>query len=356
MWIPPLESFSIHASIATIVDVSLHSDTQSLFSMNESWSFSKDDLKIVSRFRNRTSATIGNPQMAPVYRDFVCQLACKHAFLMHMLLSITLMHDTHLSDPSATGPATKSSQEALKHWNMGSKLFNEILSRPIPKSYRDSIWATGVFLGAASFWSIGSTNPYEVWPLKPSEPDDLSWLKIGEGKKHLWRLAQPRRSDSIFCGLVKAQSCLTVPDWTAINPWPHVDDRIMNIFNITSLSDEKNNAYYRPVLILSMCPNVRLTHENALKFLYIMAGITPEFFGLLEVKDLRAVFIMGWWYVLLSTGDMWWMSRRARIEGQAVRIWLRRQQGGEELARLLDNLEKHSWPDDSAAPWFFQAL
>jgi len=128
----------------------------------------------------------------------------------------------------------------------------------------------------------------------------------------------------------------------------------MEIFDITESFDEHNNAYYRPILTLSKCPNVRLTHENALKFLYIMAVITPDFVELLEAKDIRAVSIMGWWYILLTTGDLWWMSRRARIEGQAIRIWLRRQQGGEELASLLDEIEKRSRLEDHAEKWFFQ--
>ncbi|XPS97037.1 hypothetical protein M3J09_006280 [Ascochyta lentis] len=352
LWIPPLESVSIRSSLATIVDDSLNSNTRNLGWLSGSRRFSTDQLKIVSRFRNRTSVTIGNPQMAPVYRDLVCQLACKHAFLMHMLLSITLMHDAHLTNPSAV--ASKSSQEALKHWNIASKLFNEILSRPIPPSYQDAIWATGVFLGAASFWSIGSTNPYEVWPLKSAEPDDLSWLRVGEGKKHLWRLAQPRRPDSIFYDLVKDHNCHLVPEWMAIGSGLQVSDRIRKIFDITASTDEYNNVYYQPLLTLLRCPNIKLTHENALKFLYIMAVITPDFLALLEAKDVRAVFIIGWWYILLTTGDLWWMSRRARIEGRAIRIWLRRQHGGEELTHLLNEIEKRSSSDDHAAPWFFE--
>lgn len=350
----PLESISIHSSLTTLIDNSLCSDTWSLGLMNRTQHFSEGQLEIITRFRDRTSATIGNPRMAPQYRDLVCQLACKHAFLMHMLLSITLMHDAHLEDPSAASLGTRSSQKALEHWNTASELFNKILSRPIPPDYRDAIWATGVFLGAASFWSLGSTNPLEVWPLKPSEPDDLAWLKVGEGKKHLWRLAQPKRMDSIFCELVKDNNCLTVPEWMAMGPELPIADRIKEILNITDSSDESNNVYYQPVAILSKCPNVRLTHDNAMKFLYILAVITPEFFGLLEAKDVRALFIMGWWYILLTTGDLWWMSRRARIEGQAIRIWLRRQRGGGELASLLDEIEKRSGMDEEVATWFFQ--
>lgn len=277
-----------------------------------------------------------------------------------MLLSVTLMHDAHLANPFVTASSTKSSRAALEHWNTASKLFNEVLSRPIPPAYRDAIWATGVFLGAASFWSIGSAEPHDVWPLKSEEPDDLAWLRIGEGKKHLWRLAQPLRSDSIFCGLVKDHSCLSVPEWTAIEsatePGSQLFARVMKVFGMGALSGGDDSVYHHPVLALSKCPNVKLTQENALKFLYIMAVITPEFLELLEVKDIRAIFIMGWWYALLKTGDLWWMSRRARIEGQAIRIWLRRQRGGKELADLLDEIERHAGREVVEGTWFFRRL
>lgn len=282
----------------------------------------------------------------------------KHPFLMHMLLSVTLMHDAHLTNPSGGTITTDSCQKAIEHWNMASTLFNDVLSRPIPPSYRDAIWATGMFLGTASFWSIGSTNPYNVWPLKAPEPDDLSWLKIGEGKKHLWRLAQPLRSDSIFCGLVKGHNCLSVPEWTTIETTStsglRITAQVLELFGMTSSPRECHSAYYNAILALSRFPNVKLTQENALKFLYIMAVITPELLELLEAKDMRAVFILGWWYILLTTGNLWWMCRRARVEGQAISIWLRRQNGGAKFADLLDEIENGAGEVEVATAWFFE--
>jgi hypothetical protein len=37
-------------------------------------------------------------------------------------------------------------------------------------------------------------------------------------------------------------------------------------------------------------------------------------------------------------GKLWWMARRAKIEGEAVRIWL--QKHNSELAGLLDSLSR----------------
>ena len=56
--------------------------------------------------------------------------------------------------------------------------------------------------------------------------------------------------------------------------------------------------------------------------------------------DQGAVFLLGWWFSLVEQGELWWMIRRARIQGEAVRIWLRRENG--ELADLLDELGRES--------------
>lgn len=77
---------SVHSSLAAVVDDSLHFDMSNFGWLNQNWHFSGDQLGIVLRFRERTSVTIGNPQMAPIYRDLVCQLACKvRAFLYRSL-------------------------------------------------------------------------------------------------------------------------------------------------------------------------------------------------------------------------------------------------------------------------------
>jgi hypothetical protein len=76
-WLPPLDRLSNHSSLAVHVNESLRFDILGSSWSYRSWHFSEDQLQIISRFRERTSVTIGNPQMAPLYRDLVCRLACK---------------------------------------------------------------------------------------------------------------------------------------------------------------------------------------------------------------------------------------------------------------------------------------
>ena len=76
-WIPPLDSVSISRSLTTIVDDSLRYSVADIGVIHPHWRFSSDHLGILMRFRERTSVTIGNPHMAPIFRDPICQLACQ---------------------------------------------------------------------------------------------------------------------------------------------------------------------------------------------------------------------------------------------------------------------------------------
>lgn len=287
-------------------------------------------------------------------------MSIQHPFLMEMLLGLTLMHDSDLSLSFSSSLAAKQKHASLQHWDKATRLFNQLLASKYPPSYRDAIWATGVHIGAASFWYTESTDPLQAWPLKTSEPDDLAWMRLTESKKYLWDVADPSRPDSAFYPIMKTKSrhSHTPPDWLVNNGISHVPKAIQQLFKINEQSTKQNNIYLLPILILSHVQHLHLTHENGLDFLYLNALITPEFLVLLENKDRKAIFLIGWWYKTMRDGDLWWIARRAKIEGDAIRIWLQRNEVG--LARLLEELvprqrlsagfAKNDWSNETAVP------
>jgi len=257
---------------------------------------------------------------------------------MHMILGLTLMHDSALADSAAQSVSLQNA--SLRHWSHATTQYQRLLSGHILPSQRDAIWATGVHLGAASFWYLESDDPHAVWPLKPSEPGDLAWMKIGEGKRHLWRIADPTREGSVFNRVLKTKTgpCPTPPEWMVSNDTSLVPENVRLLFRITKESNRDNNVYHFPVLILSRIQHLRLSHSNVLDFLYFTAFITPEFLALLEQKDPKAVFLLGWWFSMCRDGTLWWVTRRARVEGDAVRIWLGRVD--KRLLHLLEELSR----------------
>lgn len=264
----------------------------------------------------------------------------QHPFLMHMVIGVTLMHDSDISLAQSSALSKRQQHLSLLHWDLATTLFHRILSQPLPPAYRDAMWATAVHLGAASFWYVESSDQDVVWPLKPTEPSDLSWMKIGKGKQFLWRITDPMREDGMFHEVLKQRPHLVPPQWTDGQDTGFISERMKRLFGIDNASTKDNNTYLVAVAILSRIRHMTLTHANALDFLHFTSFITPEFVTLLEEKDQRAVFLLGWWFSLVERGDLWWMVRRARIQGEAVRTWLRGE--NEELADLLDKIGREN--------------
>lgn len=241
---------------------------------------------------------------------------------MHMLLSLTLMHDAYLLEPISPQTASSHQTASLYHWNTATTLFNAVLSRPVPDSHRDAVWATGALLGAAVFAYVEPSRPEEAWPLKATDPNDLDWLKLGEGKKAIWNVANPTRADSMFRSLAKDLNHLQLPLWAASPDFSSVPNCWKRVFEITSETTIENSPYCFPVIILARLHGLSPTHENIIDFLYFMAYMPVDFKILLECKDPRAMLLLLWWYRKLEHGELWWIKKRAAVEGRAIEIWL----------------------------------
>ena len=326
------------------------------------WSFTESDMEVMTRFQTRTVSTVGTKESASTYRDCIAHLAysvsrpltntnyrvspnrtnvshIQHPFLMHMVLSLTLMHDAHLATSHTSNLAISFQKSSLTHWNTATKLFNNLLSRPIPPSHRDAIWATGALLGTASMAYIESSSPEDAWPLKSPDPNDLNWLRLSEGKRAIWTLADPTRPESIFHHLGKSMNHRFQPAWITNPEFDSVPERLARLFGITRGDTPKSNVYYVPLLCVLNVEEMTLTQELVVPFLMFLIYMESEFRGLLERKDPRGMLLLLWWFRKVEGGDVWWMSRRAKIEGRAIEIWLDRWYGGEEgLIRMFEEV------------------
>jgi hypothetical protein len=257
-----------------------------------------------------------------------------------MLLSITLMHDAHLSSPNPFA-SSKHQHASLHHWNTATILFNRVLSLPVHPDSRDALWATAALIGSNVFAYVEAPDYEQSWPLKPSEPSDLDWLKLSDGKKAIWKLADPTREDSKFNIIAKEQKASIVPKWIQENNIDIIAPDARRLFNIDDTSTIGNNPYHLPALLLSHLQYEPPTHENLLDFLYFMGSLSPEFQNLLTIKNPRALLLLRWWFKRLETSDLWWLTRRATVEGGATQIWLERWYGSEiGLNDMFQKLEK----------------
>ncbi|KAM5353983.1 hypothetical protein ACJ41O_000633 [Fusarium nematophilum] len=207
-----------------------------------------------------------------------CKLrSVKHPFLIHVFLAMSLLHDTHLH-PSQ--PPSHRSSLAF-HWYHATALFHQRLlaahSSPslssLVSSERDALWASGALLGGAAFALLDVQDPREAWPLKRPDAMDLDWLKMSDGKKVVWRIADPSREESIFHGLVADRA--SMPDGRKAVPLGVLPSGFYTVFELMD-STPVTNPYHVAASLLAQLLHREPDENSVVEFLTFLTQLDPR--------------------------------------------------------------------------------
>lgn len=305
-----------------------------LHETDEVYRISKEDLDMFRRFQDRTVYTIGTKQTVPIYREVITKLGCEHCYLTHVLFTIVLMHDRYLPGQQWRPPLHK---ETFHHYH-GTAIFNSMLSKSIPQEEKDAMWGAAALLGAITIASIDGTTPEECWPIAPASPSDLDWLRMSDGKKEVWRLADPMREDSIWRPALTHEH---TPDMEA-----QTDRRadfetllpcLTKLYNFDASADGSDDPYHTACSIIVRLLPMKCTHANILWFLSFLGHMAPAYRQLLHKKDPKAILLLAWWYAEMLDYPAWWIQRRAMLECKAICVFLQQRfMPWSEIGKLLD--------------------
>ncbi|MCJ1380841.1 hypothetical protein MMC17_003950 [Xylographa soralifera] len=315
---------SEHQTILGVINSSTSptsSDSTQVF--HGGYQFCAKDLELLYKFRTRTLLTLGSAEYSSIYQNAFAKLAFSHPFLLHIVLTLTLSHDQHLSNESSV----ELSAAIAFHWARGAALLNQKLSDGIKPTERDALWACAGLLGALGFSSIRAKTPEEAWPLMQSSPSDLDWLKMSEGKKALWEISDPTRADSLFYPMA--------PWFKQLEPFasssgPEMQNLLPELIHLCEIDGtmlQDNSAYLPSLSFFARTGNIECNTHNLAKFLRFFGRMHPNFRHLIERKDPRALLLLAYWYAKVCQCQQWWLWRRANLECQAICIYLRRYHG-----------------------------
>ena len=247
----------------------------------------------------------------------------QHPFLMHALLSLTLMHDRYLSAVPNTNLTT---MEAF-HWYQGVALFNSKIAGRVEPSERHAVYAAAVCLGVIAFFYIEAQTPEKAWPLKPSSPLDLNWLSLSDGKKELGRDAQPRVESIAFRSLNPFEYTKPRTSTSTALGLEALPPELVQLCGLDASSTSVNNPYYNVATALakSLYSDCKLT--TILSFLAVIGNFHPEYKRLLKRKDPNALLLLAYWFAKMCQIPHWWIMGRAALEGQAICMYLQRFHG-----------------------------
>ncbi|KAK3670097.1 hypothetical protein LTR78_010037 [Recurvomyces mirabilis] len=291
------------------------------------------DLDRLRRFHERTVLTIGTAQTIHIYRDSITQLGMHHDYVTHIIFTIVLMHDRYLSDDPWQGPTT---EETFHHYH-GTAMFNKMLSAPLAHSEKDAMWAAAALLGAITIAAVDAKTAEGSWPLKAAAPQDLDWLRMSDGKKEVWRLADPLREDSIWRPALMYQFDKDPPALARRPELKAFVPVLTRLCGYDSTSDGTGNPYHTATSIVIRLLPIQCTHSTILYFLSFIGHMEPEFKDRLHQKDERALLLLAWWYAKMLDYPSWWLQRRANLECKSLCIYLsRRYMMTTDVGKLLE--------------------
>lgn len=211
---------------------------------------------------------------------------------MHVVQAITATHDRYLS----VSPNSRRTIAEAYHCSRAAALFNQKLSKPVQPSDRDALWAAAALLGIIAISSIEASNPEEAWPLKSSEPSDLEWLRMSEGKMAIWEITNPLRPDSIFHTLADEFQNDSAYFVVARSGTEGIPPEFIQLCGLETTSSVHNNPFYAAVRVLALLLHIECDQSTTGKQLSFLTHMQPEFKILLEHKDPRALLLMAYWY------------------------------------------------------------
>lgn len=255
-------------------------------------------------------------------------LFLQYPFLMHASLAVALTYDRHLNNSLGCHRTV----EECYHWSQSTVLLNRRLRGPVETKDKDPIWGTAAALAILTFSSPEACTPEESWPFKSSDPSDLDWIRMSNGKMSLWHMVNPLRPDSIFSimSATYAQMNSPLPE-RGIGDIP---EALAAVCHLQDSSTAENNPYFYAAHAVSQTldlPDSEITTGQSQIF---MRCINGRFKDLLLQRDPTALLLLYLWYRKESR-SIWWIELRARVECPSIRLYLQVYHKGNDAVQAL---------------------
>ncbi|KPM39419.1 hypothetical protein AK830_g7166 [Neonectria ditissima] len=280
----------------------------------------------LEQFRMRTLDSFST-EMTKIWQHRVPYIAFRNPYLMHTLLAVAAAHERHRDMPASS----HRTRIETHHSSQCVLLFNQKLSHPISVSDRDPLWSTAALMGMMTTASFDAASPEEAWPLRPSSPSDLQWFRLSNEKKTRWNLTDPLRPGGIFRAMAHeyAELQLELPTFGAEG----IPTALAEVCNISDSSDQ-DNPYFAAAHVLSRLQRLSDSESAGIQTVSFLSQSQSSFRSLLRKKDPVALLLLSLWYAR-SSGVLWWIKQRARVENRAIRLYLERAQCDDRIQQLL---------------------
>ncbi|KAK7724675.1 hypothetical protein SLS63_008512 [Diaporthe eres] len=189
------------------------------------------------------------------------------------------------------------------------------LSGSLTPSEKDAIWAAATLLGSSTLAGVDALSPEQAWPLRKSSESDLHWLRMYDGKREIWRIADPTQ--------------------------PGLKRLPLELCRLLGLRGHFNllpNPYRSSANILNNLMALKSSETSTLAFISFITLMQADFKQLVVDKDPYALILLAYWFAEFSQHHAWFVWRRSVLECQAICLYLARHHGD---IHHLDTILEH---------------
>ncbi len=252
-----------------------------------------------------------------------------------------MAHDRHLSSDPRKDP---SAQECY-HWSRALSAFNKQLYRIPQGDEPAALLTTAAILGVLTCYHTEATTPEEAWPLAPSSSSDLTWLKMSDGKKEVFKLTQKSDAEPtpLFLRLTTFYTNELGPGQSPSRPTkleaslPPMIFRLYEFDPSRDADDSEDPLKWAASRLAQILATNAAPSSVVVGFVMLISAMRPDFKELLIQKEPRALLLLAWFFAQVNQLDLWWLSRRSLLEGQAICLYLEKMYpNDEDMLNLLE--------------------
>ncbi|KAH8898878.1 hypothetical protein GQ53DRAFT_802337 [Thozetella sp. PMI_491] len=281
---------------------------------------------LLHHFSNNSATIMGQPIDPQLW-----ELACRYEFMVSTMLAVSACHLRHY-----TVDGSRHRIAELGQMSAAIAKLTSALTLPLQKERADALLCTAVMLNAVTFASVVSHSVATSWVFDDSA-DRLGWLDLQLRFTKLEDATSEFREQSLLQPILdageskgpeaeggEAEKAKQLPDtWKML---------------IGSEDDPNYSLYREPVMILAELRVAEPNCPNSFAYIGLVKKWDERFRDLVFVKDLRALWIVGYWLGLIGRLGIWWCARRVERDWTAV-------------LRLLEDKKMDQQPGSEGRMW-----
>ena len=290
-----------------------------------------------------TTSTVGSVTAQRIATTRLPKTIIAYPYLLHAAIAVSVSHLIH-----QRGAPSEDQILVDYHWHCSLQHYQKELSQSVGPHNIDAVVSTSMLLVLSSF-ILQKPSIASSWLFSGNEGKSLGWLHMKLGLHVMYQSFAEHFAQCSWLPIIlndSAKTYLKSQDTTEADQIIKQLCELCEISEIdlifvsstprtTSLGGNDDNPYMTIMQYLVPLLRIDVSPSTFDPIIALPGKVSPRFLRLLQLKDHRAVLILGYWLAIMCQMDLWWANDRSRVECQAICLYLRAQSHDFRVLKLL---------------------